>query len=482
MIEMGDYAMNYPNSAHEYKDGKIYTDIRDNKKILVVTATDDDIFDGLAENIDGKFCKICPLNHHNADALRKIFPFTAPVPVLRNKKTIGLGDRLGTATNGHIRLLKDYPDFKPVLAQQSMRELNLTGRTYENVIDDVTFAVFCENYQGGFGADGDHLKTAEDIKYALNCGYTMITLDCSEHIDNSVISLSDNEVAEKYASNPAIKLKEKYSGKTFDIDGGSFTFDEIAFKRIVLTYKKAIDFAVQTYDTLFANGKSSADFELSIDETLTPTTPLQHFFVANELCGANVNMATVAPRFCGEFQKGIDYIGDVAQFEREFRMHAKIARHFGYKISIHSGSDKFAVFSIVGRETDGIFHVKTAGTNWLEAVRVIAKEDPRLYREIHKFALSVLDEAKKYYAIGADITKIPDVDALPDGELASLMDKDDSRQVLHITYGLILNEKNPDGSYKFKDRMYRLWLEKEDAYCELLYKHIGTHLDLLGKI
>ena len=473
--------MKYIESAHEYNRGKIYIDIRENKKVLVIAAADDDVFEG----VPGSDGKVCPLNHHNAKALRRIFPFTAPVPVLGNQKTIGLGDRLGMAAGGHIKLLKDYPDFKPVLAQQSMRELNLTGRTYENVLDDVTFAVFCEDYRGGFGADGDHLKTAGDIKYALDCGYTMITLDCSEHIDNSVINLADNEVAEKYANSPETSLKEleeKYKGKTFTIDGGvSFTFDEITFKRIVLTYQKAIRFAAQIYHEFFAGGKSRADFELSIDETLTPTTPLQHFFAANELVDAGVKMATVAPRFCGEFQKGIDYIGDAVQFEEEFRAHAIIARHFGYKISVHSGSDKFAVFGIVGKETNGVFHIKTAGTNWLEGVRVIAKEDPQLYREIHKFALSVLDEAKKLYAIGADIAKIPNVGSLTDEELPPLMDKNDSRQVLHITYGLILNEKNADGSYKFKDKMYDLWLTKEDSYNELLYKHIGKHLDLLNE-
>ena len=75
-------------------------------------------------------------------------------------------------------------------------------------------------------------------------------------------------------------------------------------------------------------------------------------------------------------------------------MHAEIADHFGYKVSVHSGSDKFAVFGIVGKYTKGRYHVKTAGTNWLEAVRVIAEVAPDLYRKMHLFALNNLNEAK----------------------------------------------------------------------------------------
>ena len=434
---------------------------------FLITAADDALFRG---KIDGGQ-KICPLDHANAEALRKAFPFTAPVPVLKNKKTIGLGDRLGLATPGHIGVLKGYPDYKPVLAQQSMRELKLTGRTYENVLDDVTFAVFQEGYTGGFGADGDHLKTAADIKYALDCGYTMITLDCSDYIDNTIINLSDAEVESKYQGDK--ELEKKYIGKAFKVEGESLTFDEKSFKRIMLTYKKAIDFAIEIYFSLFAGGKSKADFELSIDETLTPTTPLQHFFVANELVAAGVRPATVAPRFCGEFQKGIDYIGDIAQFQKEFAVHAKIARYFGYKISVHSGSDKFAVFGIIGKETNGVFHVKTAGTNWLEAVRVIAAKAPVLYRRMHKYALSVLSEAKKYYHIGAKVENITDIDTLIDKQLPLYLDKNDSRQVLHITYGLLLD--------KMRGEIYAVLNEYGDEYRNNIEFHIGKHLKELNK-
>jgi hypothetical protein len=138
------------------------------------------------------------------------------------------------------------------------------------------------------------------------------------------------------------------------------------------------------------------------------------------------------------------------------------------------------VFPAIGKETKGGFHVKTAGTNWLEAMRVVAILEPGLYREIHKYALFAFDEARKYYHVTTDLNKIPDVDKLSDKELPELFNQNDSRQLIHITYGLILNKKNKDGTFAFKNRLYRLWREKEEVYAQALIKHIGRHLDLLG--
>ena len=161
-------------------------------------------------------------------------------------------------------------------------------------------------------------------------------------------------------------------------------------------------------------------------------------------------------------------------------MHVKVAEHFGYKISVHSGSDKFSVFPIIGKETGGCYHLKTAGTNWLEAVRVIARKNPDLYRRMHKFAVANLQEAKKYYHVSADVNNIPDIDNLKNEELPSLMDMDDSRQVLHITYGLILLSQNPDGSAAFRDEIYSALHTFENEYYKALEKHIGRHLKELG--
>ena len=460
----------YEKSINSADSAVVFMAKDSDKDFLVIKSEDRELeFEG--ERIDDCFIR-AELTHHNANVLRRLFPFTSPVRGLRNQKSFGLGDRLGIATPGHIDLFKNNDVF-PIFAQQSIRELNLTNRTYEDVLDAATFAVFREGYKKGFGADGDHLKTEKDIEYALSLGFTMITLDCSEHIKNGVTPDNAPPLAEHYA--------EKYLNKKFDIeDGISLVFSEKELRQCAAIYSDAISFAAQMYKTFFASGKYDADFEISIDETVSVTTPLQHFFVAKELLDAGVSFATIAPRFCGEFQKGIDYIGDIVQFEKEIKVHAGIARHFGYKLSIHSGSDKFSVFPIIGRETRGNFHVKTAGTNWLEAMSVTAINDPSLYREIHSYALTVFEDAKKYYHVTTDLSKIPNISAMKDGELASLFEINESRQLIHITYGHILSRKNTDGSFSYKDRLYKLLRKHEDKYRNALMKHIGRHLELLG--
>jgi len=450
---------------------------KDNEKTFIFISGNDGSRENLGFNgeyLNGGFFR-AGLNHENACVLRKLFPFTAPVRGLIKKQSFGLGDRLGIATPGHIDLF-DKNDVFPIFAQQSIRELNLTNRTYEDVLDAASFAVFREGYKKGFGADGDHLKTAKDVEYALSLGFTMITLDCSEHIKNITpenASLVSQVLLSDY-------YKKHFLNREFVFEDIKLVFSEDELKQCVAIYADAVVFAAGIYNQFFASGKYDADFEISIDETISVTSPLQHFFVAHELLAAGVSFATVAPRFCGEFQKGIDYIGDITQFENEIKVHAAIARHFGYKLSIHSGSDKFSVFPVIGSTTKGNFHVKTAGTNWLEAMRVVAITDPSLYREVHNYALSAFDEARKYYLVTTDLSQAPDISTLKDSELPDLFSNNAVRQIIHITYGLILSLKNSDNSFVFKDRLYSLWQQNEGEYRSALVKHIGRHLELLN--
>ena len=462
----------YPRSVHNTFDGSVFMADFGEYDVIVSNAALG--FTGEKISADREEWIVSAADHAAAVRLRELFPFTAPVSVLSKDRTVGVGDRLGIATPGHIRVFEKYDAF-PVFAQQSIRELTLTSRTFEQVLDSATFAVFRENYTRGFGADGDHLKTEKEVEYAISCGYTMITLDCSEHIRNDVTAMSAARVDAEYTADST--LEEKYLGKSFDIDGMTVSFDAESFKRMRLIYDKAIDFAVLIYNKFFAGREGALDFEVSIDETATPTDPAQHFYVANELISRGVKPATVAPRFCGEFQKGIDYIGDIEKFEKEFSEHAKIAKYFGYKISVHSGSDKFSVFSAVGKYTEGRFHLKTAGTNWLEAMAVIAHNEPALYREIHAYALDyAFEKATAYYHVTTDLTKIPALDTLTDEQLPSLFENNDSRQLIHITYGLILGEKNADGTPRFYNRLYSAWRKYANEYAKRLDKHISRHL------
>lgn len=424
-----------------------------------------------------QYC-LAPLCHENAKVLRKLFPFTAPISVLSSERTVGVGDRLGVACPGHIRVFERY-DAIPIFAQQSIRELTLSDRNYDEVLDCVTFSVYREGFLKGFGADGDHLKTPKEVEYAINCGYTMITLDCSEHIPNNIEEMTQAKIDNIYSSDKV--LEERYIDKHFFIeDGVELVFSEDEFKKMVCIYGKSIEFVSKIYKSYIKKENGKLDFEVSIDETSTSTTPLQHFFVANELIHRGVCFATLAPRFCGEFQKGIDYIGDIDQFAKELTVHAAIARHFGYKISVHSGSDKFSVFPAIGELTNGRFHLKTAGTNWLEAMKLVAMKDPFLYREIHQFALDAFNEAKQYYHVTTDITKIPDISKLADFELPQLFTQNDARQLIHITYGPILTKKDSQGRFVFRDRLYDLWRRYAENYAVLLDNHIGRHLELLN--
>lgn len=397
-----------------------------------------------------------PLDHATADYLRREFPWTAPSRVLALKKTFGVGDRLGIAGPGHIACFRDN-DAAPVLAQQSIRELTLTGRSFYDVLDAATFAVFREGYLRPWGADGDHLKSFEEIEAALHAGCTMLTLDCSALIGKG--------------GEPSAQQRARYLGRTFSAEEFSLRFDEAALRVCTETYGAALDFIAEVYARYIRRG--NVDFEISIDETETPTTPLQHAFVASELTERGVVFQTLAPRFCGEFQKGIDYRGDLAQFEGEIAVHAAIARSYGYKLSIHSSSDKFRVYPLIAQYTRGQFHVKTAGTNWLEAMKLVAMRDPALYREAHALALAAFPEASTYYHVSTVLANIPPLDALTDGELPSLFTSEDARQLIHITYGPLL--RSP-----LRDRLFSLWRREEETYFALLEAHIGHHLNLLG--
>ena len=479
----------YPDSPSKIKDTLIFLVNENAKKFLVLSYSEDSIakkFVGTEESLGQEFLKVCPLSAENAAALREIFPFTAPVAFGRQAFSMGFGDRLGRASTGHLRILKEfYPSVKPVLAQQSMRELILTNRTYQEVLDSATWAVFQEGWRGGFGADGDHLKKLEDIQDALNIGYSMITLDCSDEIDNSITSLSDDEVLIRYQALPEANRSQweaEYLAKSINLGGHELTFTALELAQNALIYSKAIDHTEEIYQKAISKANRAIDFELSIDETFTPTSPQAHYFVAQELKKRNIEIVSLAPRFCGEFQKGIDYIGDLKHFEEEFILHAAIADHFGYRLSVHSGSDKFSVFPIVGKETKGRVHVKTAGTNWLEALRLVAIKDSDLLKEMYDYGLKNFDEARKLYHVTTDLSLLPQPENLDPEGLANLLNANDTRQVLHITYGVLLNAKKADGSFLFKDRFFELLDKEEDAYADLLITHFHKHLKPLTAI
>ncbi|MEI7027865.1 tagaturonate epimerase family protein [Paenibacillus sp. y28] len=471
----------YPQSLVEEGGSRLLL-IKDGYDKFIVAVGEGALYNELQGEVkDG--AKLAPQTHENRLVLNKYLEYTVPRAFGKQISTFGLGDRLGLASPGHIQTIRGR-DIRPILAQQSIRELNLTGRDYKQVVDAACFAVFQEGYKDGFGADGDHLKVESDIQMSLDLGFTMLTLDCSEKIDNNIPKLSEAELEAKYNALPAdirSHYESRYLDKSFQVGDITISFDKASVIKNVLIYGEAINFMLHVYETYIKNAPRAVDFEISIDETETSTDPESHFFVANELYGKNVDIFSMAPRFCGEFQKGIDYIGNIEQFEKELKVHAEIADHFGYKLSIHSGSDKFSVFPIIAKYTKGRFHAKTAGTNWLEAVRTVAKVNPDLYRRMHAFAAEHVGEALAYYHVTADFNAIKPLAEVADADLHEYMNENNARQLIHITYGLLLQAKDASGNSLFKDEFYRTLSDQETAYEQSLASHIGKHLELLGK-
>ncbi len=470
----------YLKSLSSYLETKIVMIKQGSQKFLVAVGKGE-LYDALVGYENNGFKMAFP-THENRLVLNRFFPYTVPVANTEHRTSIGLGDRLGLATPGHIRALQGTNVF-PIFAQQSVRELNMTHRKYEDVIDAASYAVFQEGYKDGFGADGDHLKTKEDILQELDLGATMITLDSSEKIDNSILDLNDDELLAKYlVLDASIRsyYEKKYLDLNIEIEGLSLTISKKQLMRDVLTYYAAVNFIDEVYEEIISPYKLPLDFEISIDETSTPTNPISHYIIAQELKDRNIMISTMAPRFIGEFQKGIDYIGDHQMFTLDFRAHVAIAEHFGYRLSVHSGSDKFSIFPIVAKETQGKFHVKTAGTNWLEAIEVIAEKEPTLYREIHTHALEKFSDATALYHVTTNLQNIPSLHDVEDHKLPEYLRSNDARQLLHITYGYILRDQDEDGSFLLRERFFEALDEHNETYMKHLDEHISKHLSLLN--
>jgi len=434
-------------------------------------------FQGVASRAGGIHLFGGELSKENAETLHRFFPFTAPVSLRDRTTTIGCGDRLGLATPGHIRAVLPY-DVSPVLAQQSIRELTLTKRDFRGVVADVTFLVFQEGFERGYGADGDHLKTLKDIDVALEAKMPMITLDLTEVMHPQPASWSAAKIDtefERLDEGSSTALLDRYADRTFRLANSTIVFDRTEVKRCALMYSRALDFSRDVDRHLKERRPNGYDLEISIDETTAPTLPSHHLFIASELERRGVAVNSLAPRFIGEFQKGIDYIGEVAEFERQFIVHCDIARAYGgYKISIHSGSDKFSVYPAIGTHTGMRLHLKTAGTSWLVAVEVIARTNPVLFRKMLSKAFGYFPEATKLYHVTTDLKAIRSAAEVPDGRLEEFVREPNSRQLLHITYGGLLNDS------EIREEFFATLRRFEELHYDAVQQHMEKHIALLG--
>ncbi|HKD77275.1 MAG TPA: tagaturonate epimerase family protein [Ktedonobacterales bacterium] len=392
----------------------------------------------------------CPADSVNGRTLRAALPWLTPQP-LGLQTSAGCGDRLGLATPGHVlafqRVQREVPDshIAAIFAQQSIREMTRTRRTPDEVLTDATWGAFQQGWRDQVGADADHLKTTEDIDACADAGYSFYTIDPGDYVDAEADSASADQLQRKIADLPWDVLESspddliaRYDGHTITLAHESLTLDRLAIMRAAAKYSGAIAHVARMYRHLAAKHIPS-ELEVSVDETETPTTPSEHVFIASELRRLGVQWVSLAPRYIGEFEKGIDYIGDLDALTTSIATHAAIAQAFGpYKLSLHSGSDKFSVYGIFAEATNGMVHLKTAGTSYVEALRVVAQSNPTLFREILALARVNYDADRASYHVSAETTRAPDAAQFTNDVLANLLDEPNTRQIVHVTFGSTL--------------------------------------------
>jgi len=437
------------------------------------------------EGETGSGVLVGPLSPRNARALRTRLEWLRP-RTLGTRTSAGLGDRLGLATPGHVRAVRSVGGgIAPVFPQQSIREMARTNRTPIEVMDDATWGMFAEGWRDGTGADADHLKTTDDIDATLPVGFSMFTIDPSAHVDSGADSDDLATLRAKVAALPwpdledtQAALGQRYLGQSFAVEQLRVTFDEAVVLRAAAKYGKAVSHVAKMSRHLRkAAGARPVELEVSVDETDTPTSPAEHYWVASELRRLGVAWVSLAPRFVGRFEKGVDYIGDLAELETDIAAHAAIARHFGpYKLSLHSGSDKFSVYPIAARLAKGLVHLKTAGTSYLEALRTVAAQDAAFFRAIYAFARERYLTDKATYHVSAELGRAPLAADVPEADLPGLLEHFHAREILHVTFGSVLKEVGPDGKPRFKDALFGLLRANPEAYAGNLEKHFIKHL------
>jgi hypothetical protein len=444
-----------------------------------------DDFEGRAEGDARGTLLVGPTSPRNAAGLRRRLSWLTPRP-LGTATSAGLGDRLGLATPGHVRAVRTAgAGLRPIFAQQSIREMSRTGRTPTDVMDDATWGVFGEGWREGVGADADHLKTPEDIDACLAAGFSFFTIDPGDHVDPTADSADAEALRAIVAALPWPELedtegdlKARHLGRTVVVEGLQLRFDEVTLLRAAAKYGRAVAHVARMDRHLRrAAGTRAVELEVSVDETETPTSPAQHYWVASELKRLGVEWVSLAPRFVGRFEKGVDYIGDLDELETDLAAHAAIARQLGpYKLSLHSGSDKFSVYPIAVRQTRGLVHLKTAGTSYLEALRTVAALDAGLFREIYAFARERYETDRASYHVSAELGRALGVDEVPEAGLSSLLEQFDAREILHVTFGSVLTERADAGGFRFRDALLGLLAAHPEAYARNLETHFVRHL------
>jgi len=369
------------------------------------------------------------------------------------KYSVGMGDRFlhqGVAQLQAIVNARDAGVAITPVWNKSNREHQIVGTEPVSLRQEADAAVTSLGWQSSYRVDADHINLATVDRF-LHCS-DFFTIDVGDAIGEPA---SDSDIA------AFVERHGKYIGNLEIPGAGNFAVTAQTLEGVAKKFLKAVQTAGVIYRHILAQRGASFIPEVSMDETDQPQTPLELFFILAAIADEGIPAQTVAPKFTGRFNKGVDYVGDVAQFEKEFNDDlATIAFAISefnlpenLKLSIHSGSDKFSIYGAIRdalRRTGAGVHVKTAGTTWLEELIGLAEaggEGLAIAREVYAKSLEHKEALCLPYATVIDIDddQLPTADTVNSWsgeEYARALRHDQSdplynphlRQLLHVGY------------------------------------------------
>lgn len=379
------------------------------------------------------------------------------------KYTVGVGDRFAQQAKAQlqafVQLAADGVEATPVW-NKSNREHTFIGSEPQSVHDAAAAAVKALGWTKSWHVDADHIRLDTVDRFIESSDF--FTIDVADNIG----AAAEPKAVEKFAmQHPELIGTHNIGGV-----GAPFVLTEAEVIRIAGKYLLATQEAGRIFRHI-AHQKSKRTFvaEVSMDETDLPQTPPELLIILALLADAGVKAQTIAPKFTGRFNKGVDYVGDLAQFEREFNDDLAVIAHAvamyslpkNLKLSVHSGSDKFSLYPIIRealRRTGAGVHVKTAGTTWLEELIGLAEaggDGLVLTKEIYATALERVDELCGPYAsvIDIDRAKLPTSAAVQTWSGAQFANalrhipnhpefNPSFRQLLHVSFKLAAKKGN----------------------------------------
>ena len=374
------------------------------------------------------------------------------------KYSMGVGDRFGHEAEAQLKAIlearKQGMDLVPVW-NKSNREHVIIGTKPDDVRVEIDAAVRALGYTGEYYADADHINMGNVDKFLAACDF--YTLDVADYIGKPVAAEKVEAFLAKHAD---------LWGKSIAIPGlggESMTISADEAREVANSYLFAVQEAASLYRHIVEakGGEDKIVAEISMDETDAPQKPREMFLILVMIADEKLPVQTIAPKFTGRFNKGVDYVGDLAQFEREFNddlaVIAYAVKYFdlaaNLKLSVHSGSDKFSIYPIMRkaiRRFDAGLHLKTAGTTWLEEVIGLAEaggEGLAMAKAIYREAHGRYAELSAPYATVIDIQheKMPlpdEVDSWSSEKFTSVLRHDQKnplfnlqfRQLVHVAF------------------------------------------------